>query len=38
MDLSTSKMGNISIQNVPLEKFYGKYMQSISLSIANSKL
>lgn len=38
IDLSTSKMGNISIQNVPLEKFYGKDMQSISLSIANSKL
>ena len=38
IDLSTSKMGNVSIQNVPLEKFYGKDMKSISLSIANSKL
>jgi len=38
VDLSTSKMGNISIQNVPLEKFYGKDMKSISLSITNSKL
>lgn len=38
IDLSTSHMGNIDIQNVPVEKFYGKEMSSTSLSITNAKL